>query len=235
MNQELKERINGTGLRYNSGKVKFHLIPAQVRQELFKFKQWFLYEKVSLQGLVALANHYDIAQNIVAKYPNEELNGHKIVHNWSKGQNLVGMYLASANRHFYSYLFGEMYDEDLGSHHMIPVAWNLIAFYHQVVNPEYYSDLDDRYWKYFNSIIPSYEDIYDREGIIKYLEQLLPFLESCENIENYLDHIIVGIGFCLDIYELDGIENSLFNYEKLNLMIDETKVNREYGTANTAK
>lgn len=235
MNKQLKEKINGTGLRYNSGKTKFHLIPAQIRAELFKLQQYSIDGVISIKGLIALANHYDMAQNIRAKYPTEELNGHKILYNWTKGQNLVGMYLASANRHLYAYIYGEIFDGDLSSHHLIAVAWNLIAFYHQIMNPEYYKEFDDRYWCNFKFNVPAKYDIYDKENAIHYLTTLLPYLESCiEDTSSVLEDIILGILLCLDIYELDMYELEGEKF-KLDMTIDETLNTKDYGTANTAK
>lgn len=229
----IKEVINGRGLRYNIGKVKFTHIPAEIRQHLFMLRYELPFSQVPMSSLISLANHYDFAQTV--KYPNSDFNGLNIVPNWSKGQWINEMYLSSAYRHLYAYNAGEINDSDLGSHHIISVAWNLASIYHQLSNPELYKQFDDRFWKYFRSNgKPEAPTSVSSTDWLDFLNELLPYIEMTESPS--LDLIIVGIGICLWIVYVDRF--NVYDTSKLldiDMKFEPVLVNKDYGKANTAK
>lgn len=134
--------IGGGSARYNGNKIRMSYIPPAIVNDTIQYcNQNGL--SVPIRGMVKLAEHYSLGS---AKYPDgPSVNGFTYP-NWAKGQLFDSMLINSTLRHTYTYLDGEQYDLDFGSHHLIAVAWGIACLHHQFTNFEAYQKFDDRMW-----------------------------------------------------------------------------------------
>lgn len=133
--------IDGQSSRYNTDKIVYSNLPPSIVKEFFKE------DRMCLDGLKALAEHYTLA---AFKYPNVEAGNHSFP-NWAKGHLFESFVIDSMFRHYLSYENGETIDVEFGSHHLISVAWGAAALHHFFSNYELYEDFDDRKWVGFDS------------------------------------------------------------------------------------
>lgn len=107
--------IDGKGDRKNTGKPSFKSIPPEF--------------------LLALAQHATLG---TIKYPDTDTGQP----NWTRGMKWSIM-IDCVFRHFLKWLMGERNDEELGTHHLIAVAWNVMCLFYYDTYFDY-KDLDDR-------------------------------------------------------------------------------------------
>lgn len=74
------------------------------------------FDLVPPEAMVALADHF---RKGAEKYADR---------NWERGMDW-GKCFASMERHAWSWMNGEDFDPETGSHHMVAVAWNALALY----------------------------------------------------------------------------------------------------------
>ena len=116
----------GDALRFNDGKIDMTLLPPQI---------W------------ALLNEH--AQKGAVKYPDSKhpVHGHQNFSNVRQGMAYSKL-LSSFKRHLLAFECGEVEDDEIKSHHLVPAIWNLIWLLWYELNPEEYSNLDDRPYIY---------------------------------------------------------------------------------------
>ena len=93
---------DGGGLRFNTGKVRYELLPPE--------------------ALDALAQHYTQSGGPIggpAKNPDRH---------WERGMAVL-ICFGAMMRHAWKWFRGEDHDPETGSHHMIAVAWNAFAIF----------------------------------------------------------------------------------------------------------
>lgn len=230
----------GTGSqRFNNGKVRMSYIPPSIINNTLALKA-----HAPVFGLVKLAEHFSLG---AVKYPNHKTeDGHEFP-NWAKGQYFDSMLINSALRHAYAYEFGEIYDNDFNSHHLIATAWGLAALHHQFTHYDLYQAFDDRMWVGFdteNASKWSDSEFGIKQRIGKDTEDVnyhspISVLHTIQTLHIDKKHTILTsitkcFINCLEIVELDLCHNR----STIDFKIDEDRLkelqSKDYGVPTTA-
>lgn len=135
--------IKGGALRYNTGKIRYGLIPENAKREL---------ARVYTYGAHKYSLYQEEDGSIIrgADIPISEASKYKMIYdgseNWRNGTSWTAV-LDSAQRHIEAYRSGEDIDE-LGTLHLSNAAWNLMTLmeYYYI-----YPEGDDRHHKYLRT------------------------------------------------------------------------------------
>lgn len=222
--QNMKQKVDGLSLRYNSNKVVMSNIPPSVLGHLARFDDY-----LPIVGFEKLGEHYTIAE---AKYPSEATEDGSLFPNWAKGQLMESFLIDSALRHYYAYLNGEDFDPDFGSHHMVAVAWCGCALHHYFSNYEVYSKFDDRKWKgfYFDKSTINVE-----ANVLDVVSTTLSFLQVSTDIKRCIDISFYLILSALWLVEKDYEENGYESTFRVDAERLEKVKATNYGQAQTAQ
>ena len=219
----MTNEIDGTSLRYNTGKIKMSNIPPSVLMHLMEYES-----NLPVYAIALLGEHYTLAE---AKYPNAEANNGHSFPNWAKGQLFESFLIDSALRHYYAYLNGEIVDEDFGSQHLIAIAWCGCALHHMFSNYELYKEYDDRKWVGFKFSYVATIRALDNYTIL--IGEALSKLQVQDDIND-----CINLSFALIINALKLAQHHIYIDNNVNFKVSQERLNKimntDYGQANTS-
>ena len=203
-----KSDVGSGSQRYNQNKIRMTYLPPALVNDLIA-QCAIENTRLPVVGLAKLAEHFSLGS---AKYPDALSDNGFTFPNWAKGQLFDAMLLNSTLRHYYTYLGGEEYDSDFGSHHLIAVAWGVACLHHQFTNYDAYSKFDDRMWVNFS--VESVEDnILSNLNIIQveFNERTCAYLATCiclAALKQFEKDTFADLTFTMDVERLQKVKNT---------------------------